>query len=60
MRELSGLLTRHVVQPLNELGIPIELRGVQAGLILLPVLVVFAAFLRAWWKKRQALRDAGM
>jgi hypothetical protein len=60
MRDLSALLSQHVVLPLNELGVPIGLRGVQAVLVLLPVAVVVAAFVRAWWKKQQQLRDAGM
>ena len=60
MRELSIWLQQHVVLPLNELGIPIDLRGVQAVLVLLPVAVLVAGFVRAWWKKRQQLKDAGM
>lgn len=60
MRDLSGLLTRHVVTPLNELGVPIDLRGVQAVIVVLPVLMVVAGFVRAWWKKRQQLKDGGM
>jgi hypothetical protein len=42
---------------LNEAGIPIDLRGVQAMLVLLPVLIVGIAFGRAWWKKQQAMKD---
>jgi hypothetical protein len=48
-----------VVGPLNEAGVPIDLRGVQAGLLLVPVLIVVAAFVVAWWRKRRRMRDAG-
>ena len=60
MSELSPFLIEHVVLPLNELGVPIDIRGVQAGLLLLPVLLVAAAFVHAGWKKRQRMKDAGM
>lgn len=60
MRELSSLLTRHVVLPLNELGVPIDLRGVQALIVLLPVAIAVGAFVHAGWRKRQQLKDAGM
>jgi hypothetical protein len=60
MRELSGLLRQHVVLPLNELGVPIDLRGVQAVMVSLPVLIAVGVFVHAWWRKRQRLKDAGM
>jgi len=60
MSELGALLTDKVVVPLNELGVPIDLRGVQACLLLLPVLLVVGAFVHATWKKRRQMKDAGM
>jgi hypothetical protein len=57
MSKLSRLLQEEVVLPLNELGIPIDLRGLQALLLLLPVLIVVAAFIHASWRKRQQLKD---
>jgi len=58
--ELSPFLIEHVVLPLNELGVPIDIHGVQAGLLGLPVLLVVLAFLHTGWKKRQGMKDAGM
>jgi hypothetical protein len=57
MKNLSALLHQHVVLPLNELGIPIDLRGVQAVLVLSPILIVVLAFAHASWKKRKQMRD---
>ena len=57
MSKLSLLLQKWVVLPLNEAGIPIDLRGVQAVLLLLPVLIVVAAFMKASWSKRQRMKD---
>lgn len=60
MRDLSALLQARVVAPLNELGIPIDLRGVQALLLLLPVALLALGFVHAWWKKKERMKDAGM
>lgn len=60
MRELSAILRRHVVAPLVEMGVPIDLHDVQLVMVLLPVAVVVAAFMRLSWKKRQRMKDAGM
>ena len=60
MRDLSTLLTREIVAPLNRMGIAIDLRQIQAVLVLTPILLVVAAFLYTGWKKRQRMRDAGM
>ncbi|MGD8863409.1 MAG: hypothetical protein PVI30_25570 [Myxococcales bacterium] len=60
MSGLSRFLTRNVVVPLNEQGIPIDLGDVRALLILTPIAVVVGAFLVAGWKKRKRMRDAGM
>jgi hypothetical protein len=55
--KLGAILQEHVVRPLNEAGIPIDLRGVQAGLLLLPIAIVVVAFIHASWRKRQQLKD---
>jgi len=60
VRELSAFLRQHVVAPLDEMGVPIDLRDVQLVMVLLPVGLVIAAFMRASWKKRQRMKDAGM
>ena len=57
MSKLSVLLQQWVVRPLNEAGLPIDLRGVQALLLVLPVLIVVAAFMKASWSKRQRMKD---
>ncbi|MDH5676680.1 MAG: hypothetical protein OEZ06_31470 [Myxococcales bacterium] len=57
MSGLSEFLTRNVVVPLNEMGIAIDLQGVQAALILTPVLFVVLAFVIAGWKKRQRMKE---
>ena len=57
MSKLSHLLQERVVLPLNDAGLPIDLRGVQAVLLLLPVLIVVAVFVHASWKKRQQMKD---
>ena len=49
-----------MVAPLDEMGIPVDLHDVQLALVLLPVGLVVAAFMRASWKKRQRMKDAGM
>lgn len=60
MRQLAPLLTEHVVKPLIELGVPIDLRGVQTGMLLIPALMVAGALVHAWLKKRRQMKDAGM
>jgi hypothetical protein len=60
VRELSAFLRKHVVAPLDEMGVPIDLHDVQLVMVLLPVGLVIAAFMRASWKKRQRMKDAGM
>ena len=60
MRELSAFLRQHVVAPLDEMGVPVDLHDVQLAMVLLPVGLVVAAFMRASWKKRQRMKDAGM
>lgn len=60
VRNLSAFLRQHVVAPLDEMGIPIDLHDVQLVMVLLPVALVAAAFMRASWKKRQRMKDAGM
>jgi hypothetical protein len=60
MRDLTHLLREQVVLPLNELGIPIDLRGVQALLLAVPILIGIGAFVIAGFKKRQRMKDAGM
>lgn len=60
MSGLSMWLMEHVVRPLNGAGIPIDLGGVQATLLGAPVALVALAFVRASWKRRQRMRDAGM
>jgi len=60
VRGLSTLLQQHVVSPLNEAGIAIDLRGVQVVIVLAPVAIVVLAFMVASWRKRQRMRDAGM
>jgi hypothetical protein len=60
MRQLAPLLTEHVVKPLNELGVRIDLRGVQTGMLLIPALMVAGALVHAWLKKRRQMKDAGM
>jgi hypothetical protein len=60
VRELSAWLRQHVVPLLNDLGVPIDLHGVQAALILLPLLAVAAGFLRVRSKKRKQMKDAGL
>jgi hypothetical protein len=60
VRDLSAFLRRYVVAPLDEMGVPIDLHDVQLVMVLLPVALVVAAFMRASWKKRQRMKDAGM
>ncbi|HEX7478449.1 MAG TPA: hypothetical protein VF331_11625 [Polyangiales bacterium] len=48
------------MKPLHELGVPIDLRGVQAGMLLIPVVMVAGALIHAWLKKRRQMKDAGM
>jgi hypothetical protein len=60
MRELSAFLRRHVVAPLDARGVPIDLHDVQLVMVLLPVALVVVAFMRASWKKRQRMKDAGL
>lgn len=60
MRELSAFLRQHVVAPLDEMGVPVDLHDVQLVMVLLPVGLVVVAFMRASWKKRQRMKDAGM
>jgi hypothetical protein len=60
MRELSTFLRQHVVAPLAEIGVPVDLHDVQLAMVLLPVSLVVAAFMRASWKRRQRMKDAGM
>lgn len=60
MRGLSAFLSEHVVAPLNDAGVPIDLRGVQLVMVLLPVALVAVAFIRASQKKRKRMRDAGL
>ena len=60
MRDLSTFLRQHVVAPFNEMGVAIDLHDVQLALILLPVGLVVAAFIRVSWKKHQRMKDAGM
>jgi cytochrome c oxidase subunit IV len=60
MRQLSVFLRQHVVAPLNEMGVAVDLRDVQLVMLLLPVGLVVAAFMHASWKKRQRMKDAGM
>jgi hypothetical protein len=60
VRDLSAFLRQHVVAPLAERGVRIDLHDVQLVMVLLPVGLVIAAFMRASWKKRQRMKDAGM
>jgi hypothetical protein len=60
VREISAFLRQHVVAPLDEMGVSIDLHDVQLVMVLLPVGLVIAAFMRASWKKRQRMKDAGM
>jgi hypothetical protein len=60
VRDLSAFLRKHVVAPLDEMGVAIDLHDVQLVMVLLPVALVIAAFMRASWKKRQRMKDAGM
>ena len=57
MSKLGILLQEQVVLPLNGLGVPIDLRGLQAVLLLLPVAIVIAAFILASWRKGRQLKD---
>ena len=57
MSKLSILLQEHVVRPLNALGVPIDLRGLQVVLLLVPVAIVVAAFVHASWRKGRQLKD---
>jgi hypothetical protein len=60
VRALSAFLRQHVVVPLNDMGVPIDLHDVQLVMVLLPVALVVAAFMRVSSKKRQRMKDAGM
>lgn len=60
MRALSAFLRQHVVVPLDEMGVPIDLHDVQLVMVLLPVVLVVAAFMRVSLKKRRRMKDAGM
>jgi hypothetical protein len=42
------------------MGVSIDLHDVQLVMVLLPVVLVVAAFMRASLKKRRRMKDAGM
>jgi hypothetical protein len=60
VRDLSLFLGQHVVAPLRDMSVPVDLQDVQLVLVLLPIGLVVAAFVRASWKKRRRMKDAGM
>jgi len=60
VRALSAFLRQHVVAPLDEMGVPIDLHDVQLVMVLLPLARTVTPSISASLTKRRRMKDAGM